>query len=86
MPATATAAKIEATIRAGAEVLVVEPDAIIACVHELEAERDPEFIRPFDDPHVIAGQGTVGSSCLISSANSRALPAQATHVRSKSCS
>jgi threonine dehydratase len=31
---------------------------------ELEREQNLVFVHPFDDPHVIAGQGTIGSELL----------------------
>ena len=64
MPATATEAKIEWTRLAGAEVVVVDPDAIVTRAHEIEAERGLGFIHPFDDRDVIAGQGTVALEIL----------------------
>ncbi len=40
------------------------PFAAYAHARELEAERDLTFVHPFDDPRVIAGQGTVALEML----------------------
>ncbi|MFX8258141.1 pyridoxal-phosphate dependent enzyme, partial [Acinetobacter baumannii] len=39
-------------------------DAAYAHARELEAERDLTFVHPFDDPRVIAGQGTTAIEML----------------------
>jgi threonine dehydratase len=62
MPADAPATKIEATRGFGAEVVTYDRysqsrEAIAAA---LAAERGAIVVPPFDDPLVIAGQGTVG--------------------------
>ena len=62
MPADAPAVKIANTKAYGAEVVLYDRatenrDALGAA---LCAERDLTLIRPYDDPQVIAGQGTVG--------------------------
>jgi threonine dehydratase len=62
MPADAPAVKLAATRALGAEVVVYDRDredreAIGAT---LAAARGLTLIRPFDDPQVIAGQGTAG--------------------------
>ncbi|HFA59283.1 MAG TPA: pyridoxal-phosphate dependent enzyme, partial [Rhodospirillales bacterium] len=62
MPADAPAIKRAATEAWGAEVVTYDRDreereAIGA---RIAAERGATLIRPYDDPHVIAGQGTVG--------------------------
>jgi threonine dehydratase len=62
MPADAPAVKIANTRAYGAEVVLYDRatqdrDAIGAA---LAAERGLTLIRPFDDPEVIAGQGTTG--------------------------
>ena len=62
MPADAPRLKIENTRALGAEVVLYDRanedrDAIGA---RLAAERDLTLIKPFDDPQVIAGQGTTG--------------------------
>lgn len=62
MPATAPLAKISATRSYGAEVVLhgsVYDDAY-AKAQELQALTGAEFIHPFEDVDVIAGQGTIG--------------------------
>ena len=62
MPEWAPLTKVVAARRHGAEVLLHGDnyDAAYARACEIEAERGLVFIHPFDDPRVIAGQGTVG--------------------------
>jgi threonine dehydratase len=62
MPADAPAIKVARTRRSGAEVVhydrqTEDRDAIARTLSE---ERRARFVAPFDDFHVIAGQGTVG--------------------------
>ena len=59
MPAKATRAKVEATRGYGGEVVLTEGD-LLATALELQRSRDLTLVHPFDDPFVIAGQGTVG--------------------------
>ena len=62
LPAGAPISKIEATKRLGAEVCLVPgvyDDAYNKAV-ELKEEFGYTFVHPFDDPLVIAGQGTIG--------------------------
>lgn len=61
MPATAPASKIAATRGYGASV-VLEPDVtgVFTRAQALVAEHGYTFVPPFDDPAIIAGQGTVG--------------------------
>ncbi len=62
MPGTAPLSKVMATRGYGAEVVqvgTVYDDAYKkAC--EIQAETGATFLHPFDDPYVIAGQGTIG--------------------------
>ncbi|WP_020502191.1 threonine ammonia-lyase [Sciscionella marina] len=58
---TAPARKIEATRSHGAEVVLTDPEERESTAHRLAAEREYPLIAPFDDPAVIAGQGTIGS-------------------------
>jgi threonine dehydratase len=61
MPATAQATKVANTRNYGAEV-ILHPD-YITLLERMRAEQDANdyvFVPPFDDPHIIAGQGTVG--------------------------
>lgn len=62
LPEGAPISKIEATKRLGAEVCLVPgvyDDAYSKAV-ELKEEFGYTFVHPFDDPLVIAGQGTIG--------------------------
>ncbi|HEX6500420.1 MAG TPA: threonine/serine dehydratase [Micromonosporaceae bacterium] len=60
MPDVASAVKIEATRALGAEIVLVPPAERLSRMTELAHERGLAPIPPFDDPAVIAGQGTVG--------------------------
>lgn len=62
LPAGAPISKVEATKRFGAEVCMVDgvfDDAYNKAL-ELRDEKGYCFIHPFNDPDVIAGQGTIG--------------------------
>lgn len=59
MPAHAVAAKIAATRAYGGEVVLTERPLLETC-QELMHERGLVLVHPFDDPRIIAGQGTVG--------------------------
>ncbi len=66
MPAGAPLAKIEATRSYGAEVVLVSgvyDDAAIKAT-QLQKEKGYTFLHPFNDPYVIAGQGTIGLEVL----------------------
>lgn len=60
MPDTAAPVKIEATREQGAEVVLVPPEDRERITSELAGERGYIVVSPFDDPYIIAGQGTVG--------------------------
>jgi threonine dehydratase len=62
MPANAPLAKIEAVRRYGGEVKLVEGsfDDALAAARERAAGGDATLIHAFDDPQVLAGQGTIG--------------------------
>jgi threonine dehydratase len=66
MPETAPIAKIEAAAQLGARVSFagVTVDDCLAAARERAAESELVFIHPFDDPEVIAGQGTLGLELL----------------------
>jgi threonine dehydratase len=66
MPMTAAQAKVDASRGYGAEVVLHGASGIeaFARAHELAEERKLTFVHPFDDPAVIAGQGTVGLEIL----------------------
>lgn len=62
LPEGAPISKVEATKKYGAEVCMVKgvyDDAYNKAI-ELRDEKGYTFIHPFDDPDVIAGQGTIG--------------------------
>jgi threonine dehydratase len=61
MPATAPPIKVNATKGYGAEV-ILHPDVrtIFDRTEEVRVERGATLLHPFDDPLVVAGQGTVG--------------------------
>ena len=62
LPAGAPISKIEATKGLGAEVVLVPGvyDDAYARALELQKEHNYTLVHPFDDPLVIAGQGTIG--------------------------
>ena len=66
MPVTTPQVKINAVNARGGEVVLHGDTYDDACAHarELEAQKGLTFIHPFDDPHVIAGQGTIGMEIL----------------------
>jgi threonine dehydratase len=66
MPQTTPQIKVDAVRSMGAEVVLIGdsyPDAHAHC-DLLIAENGMTFVHPFDDPLVIAGQGTVGAEIL----------------------
>jgi threonine dehydratase len=62
MPEESPMAKVEATVNYGADVELVGEgfDEALAAALELSGETGATFVHAFDDPHVIAGQGTIG--------------------------
>ena len=61
MPASAPANKLEATRGYGATVILHdEMSTIFERTEEVRREKDAILLHPFNDPYVIAGQGTVG--------------------------
>lgn len=62
LPAGAPISKVEATKSYGAEVVMVSGvyDDAYARALELQKEYGYTLVHPFDDPKVIAGQGTIG--------------------------
>lgn len=66
LPDGAPISKVEATKRYGADVCLVKgvyDDAYKKAI-ELQKEKGYTFIHPFNDPDVIAGQGTIGLEIL----------------------
>jgi threonine dehydratase len=66
MPLTTPQVKIDAVRGRGAEVVLQGDSYSDAYAHALtlQAEQGLEFVHPFDDPDVIAGQGTIGMEIL----------------------
>jgi threonine dehydratase len=63
MPTRATQAKVDATRGYGGNVILTDAD-LLATALELQRSRDLTLVHPFDDPFVIAGQGTLGLEIL----------------------
>jgi threonine dehydratase len=66
MPTTTPAIKVDAVKNRGAEVILFGDsysDALVRAL-ELEKEQNLTFVHPYDDPDVIAGQGTIGMEIL----------------------
>ncbi|MFN5814886.1 MAG: threonine ammonia-lyase, biosynthetic, partial [Pseudanabaena sp.] len=66
MPVTTPLVKVNAVKMRGGEVVLHGDtyDDAYAHARQLEAEKNLTFIHPFDDPDVIAGQGTIGMEIL----------------------
>jgi threonine dehydratase len=66
MPTTTPAVKIEAVKARGGEVVLFGESYTDAYNHALTLEKKQKltFVHPFDDPDVIAGQGTIGMEIL----------------------
>ena len=66
MPMTTPSLKVDAVRALGGEVVLHGDSYSDAYAHalELEAERGLTFVHPFDDPDVIAGQGTIAMEIL----------------------
>ncbi|MFQ3319476.1 MAG: threonine dehydratase [Natronomonas sp.] len=62
MPEYAPISKINATREYGAEVVLhgVDYDTAAERAHEIEREENRTYVHAFDDPAVMAGQGTIG--------------------------
>jgi threonine dehydratase len=66
MPERAALAKVAAARESGAEIMIAG-DSVDDCVSDARAHAEAEglaFVHPFDDPAVIAGQGTIGLELL----------------------
>ena len=66
MPVTTPSIKIDAVAARGAEVVLIGDSYSDAYEHAkiLEKKRKLSFVHPYDDPDVIAGQGTIGMEIL----------------------
>ncbi len=66
MPVTTPQVKVDAVRDRGAEVVLHGDSYSDAYAHavELQAKKKLTFVHPFDDPDVIAGQGTIGMEIL----------------------
>ncbi len=66
MPRTTPAIKVDACRARGAEVVLFGDtfDEALGHAREREAAQALTFLHPFDDPEVIAGQGTIGMEIL----------------------
>jgi threonine dehydratase len=66
MPVTTPQVKVDAVKARGAEVVLVGDSYSDAHAHAVDLQRRDEltFVHPFDDPDVIAGQGTIGMEIL----------------------
>jgi threonine dehydratase len=66
MPVTTPQVKVDAVRDRGAEVVLFGDSYSDAYAHarQLQAKRKLTFVHPFDDPDVIAGQGTIGMEIL----------------------
>ncbi len=66
MPTTTPQIKVAAVKARGGEVVLAGDSYDEAYIHALELEKAEKltFVHPFDDPEVIAGQGTIGMEIL----------------------
>ncbi|MCA9834557.1 MAG: pyridoxal-phosphate dependent enzyme [Thermomicrobiales bacterium] len=65
MPKDATPAKVEAIQGYGAETRFVESmEGILDVIDTYQRDHGMTFISPFNHPHIVAGQGTVGLEIL----------------------
>lgn len=66
MPRTTPSIKVDAVRRRGARVVLHGDtyEEASAHAHKLVAEKEMIYVPPYDDPHVIAGQGTVAAELL----------------------
>lgn len=66
MPTTTPQVKVDAVKARGGEVVLYGEtyDDAYAYARQLEIEKGLTFVHPFDDPDVIAGQGTIGMEIL----------------------
>ena len=62
MPSDAPRTKLEGTRSLGAEIILYDrlKDDREAIAAEVQAQRGATLVKPFDDPAIVAGQGTIG--------------------------
>lgn len=66
MPRTTPQIKVNAVVRLGGEVVLHGDNYDAACEHAKKLSKSQKliFVHPYDDPDVIAGQGTIGFEIL----------------------
>jgi threonine dehydratase len=66
MPRTTPSIKVDAVRRRGGTVVLAGDtfDEALAHANQIQSERGLTFVPPYDDPDVIAGQGTIGMEIL----------------------
>ena len=76
MPSDAPALKIEGTRAQGAEIILYDrrSEDRVAIAARIGAETGATVVPSFDDPHIVAGQGTVGLEILDQLAQAGASP------------
>ena len=76
MPSDAPALKIEGTRAQGAEIILYDrrSEDRVAIAARIGAETGATVVPSFDDPHIVAGQGTVGLEILDQLAEAGASP------------
>ncbi|MBN1222135.1 MAG: pyridoxal-phosphate dependent enzyme [Candidatus Aminicenantes bacterium] len=63
MPSYSFKSKIDAAKGFGAEVIITDDDLLKTCL-QIQKERNSVLVHPFDDPYIVAGQGTIGIEIL----------------------
>jgi threonine dehydratase len=78
MPRDAPAIKLQNTSTLGAEVILYDryTESREEIAKRLAAERGATLVPPFDDPFIIAGQGTIGLEILDQAAEARSSPSE----------
>jgi threonine dehydratase len=76
MPSDAPALKVQRTRAFGAKVALYDRAVgdRMQIAADLAVECKAHFVHPFDDPHVMAGQGTVGLEIMAQAADRDAMP------------
>jgi threonine dehydratase len=63
MPQTTPINKVNATRSYGAEIVLTKEDLFESCL-QIQRQRNLVLVHPFDDPYIVAGQGTIGLEIL----------------------